>query len=123
MKILLIIILDNGHDNLTLYLSMTFRVQTQGPEDHVKNRVKALMSHLQQFSKWVVMFYLHFVLFDHMYYRDRSVSKMCTGRRQCKTVLILGLRVLVHPKQSRTFPLHHITIKLAKWTKYEIRSL
>ena len=38
--------------------------------------------------------------------KDGSVSKICTsGGRQCKTVPILGLRVLVQPKQTWTFPL------------------
>ena len=46
---------------------------------------------------------------------------MCTsGGRQCKTVPIPGLRVLVHPNQTWTFPLNDIAIKVAKCIKYEI---
>ena len=45
---------------------------------------------------------------------------MCTsGGRQCKTVPILGLRVLVHPNQTWTFPLNDIAIKVPKWPKYD----
>ena len=52
--------------------------------------------------------------------RDGSVSKMCTsGGRQCKTVPIPELRVLVHPNQTWIFPLNDIAIKVPKWTKYE----
>ena len=40
---------------------------------------------------------------------------MCTfGGRQCQTVLILGLRILVHPNQTLAFPLNDIAIKVAK---------
>ena len=52
--------------------------------------------------------------------RDGSVPKMCTsGGRQCKTVPIPELRVLVHPNQTWTFPLNDIAIKFPKWPKYE----
>ena len=55
-------------------------------------------------------------------YRDELVSKMCTsGGRQCKTVPIPGLRILVHPNQTWTFwmfPLKDIAIKVPKWAKY-----
>ena len=52
--------------------------------------------------------------------RDGSVSKMCTsGGRQCKTVPIPELHVLVHPNQTWIFPLNDIAIKVPKWTKYE----
>ena len=55
-----------------------------------------------------------------IFIRDGSVSKMCTsGGRQCKTVPILELRVLVHPNQTWIFPLNNIAIKVPKWTKYE----
>ena len=47
---------------------------------------------------------------------------MCTsGGRQCKAIPILGLHVLVHPKQTWTFPLHDIAIKVAKGAKHEIK--
>ena len=50
-----------------------------------------------------------------VFIRDGSVPKMCTsGGRQCKTVPIPGLRVLVHPNQTWLFPLNDITIKVAK---------
>ena len=42
-----------------------------------------------------------------------------------KTVPIPGLRVLVPPpppNQTWTFPLHNITIKVARCTKYEIKA-
>ena len=52
--------------------------------------------------------------------RDGSVSKICTsGGRQCKTVPIPGLRILVHPNQTWTFPLNDIAIKVLKRPKYE----
>ena len=55
--------------------------------------------------------------------RDGSVWKICTlGGRHCKTVLIPGIHVLVHPKQTWTVPLHKITIKVATWTKYEMQA-
>ena len=55
--------------------------------------------------------------------RDGSVPNMCTsGGCQCKTILIQGLCVLGHHKQTWTFPLRDITIKLAKCTKYEIKA-
>ena len=42
---------------------------------------------------------------------------MCTsGGHQCKTVPIPGLYILVHTKQTWTFPLNDITIKVAKCT-------
>ena len=54
---------------------------------------------------------------------DGSVSKMCTlGGRQCKTVQIPVLHVLVNPTQTWTFPLHDIEIKVAKCTEYEIKA-
>ena len=57
---------------------------------------------------------------NKIFSRDGSVSKMCTsGGRQCKTVPIPGLRVLVHPNQTWTFPLNDIAIKVPKWPKYE----
>ena len=52
--------------------------------------------------------------------RDESVQNMCTsGGRQCKTVPIQELHVLLHPKQTWTFPLNEIAIKVPKCTKYE----
>ena len=49
-----------------------------------------------------------------------SVSKMCiSGGSQCKTLPILGLRILVHPYQTWMFPLNNIAIKVPKCTKYE----
>ena len=57
------------------------------------------------------------------YTRDGLVSKMCTsGCRQCKTVLIPGLRVLVHPNQTWMFPLYKIAIKVPKYTKYDVKA-
>ena len=41
-------------------------------------------------------------------------------REVATTVPIPRFRVLVHPKQTWTFPLHHISIKVPKCTKYEI---
>ena len=37
------------------------------------------------------------------------------------TKKIPGFRILVHPKQTWTFPLHDITIKVTKCMKYEIK--
>ena len=40
----------------------------------------------------------------HVYIRNGLVWKICTsGGRQCKTVPIPGLRVLVYPNQTWTF--------------------
>ena len=55
--------------------------------------------------------------------RDGSVPKMCTsGGRQCKTVPIPGLYILVNPNQTWTFPLNKIAIKVPKYTKYEVKA-
>ena len=55
--------------------------------------------------------------------RDGSVWKMFTsGGRQCKTVPIPGLCALVHWKQTWTFHFHNIVMKVAKFTKYEMKA-
>ena len=51
---------------------------------------------------------------------DGSVSKMCISvGRQCKTVPIPGLRILVNPNQTWTFALTDIAIKVPKCKKYD----
>ena len=53
--------------------------------------------------------------------RDGSVPKLCTLRGcQWKTVLSPGLCVLVHLKQTWMFPVNDITIKVPKYTIFEI---
>ena len=60
---------------------------------------------------------------DHSSYRFTMCIVICALRgRQCKTVPIPEFRVLVHPKQTWTFPLHNITIKVIKCEKYEIKA-
>ena len=44
-------------------------------------------------------------------------ENMYLGYCRWKTVLILGLRVLVHQNQTWTFPINDITIKVSKYTR------
>ena len=56
--------------------------------------------------------------------REGSVPRMCTsGGRQCESIRIAGLEILVHPNQTWMFSFYDITIKMAKCTKYEIDSI
>ena len=95
-----------------------------------KEKIKLLkLNFFQQHISMSTTFYLIFSktleqicinYFQVINIRDGSVSKMCTsGGRQCKTVPIPELRVLVHPNQTWIFPLNNIAIKVPKWTKYE----
>ena len=62
----------------------------------------------------VVQWELHFETLVNVYLtvgnascRDGSVSKICTsGGRQCKTVPIAGVSILVHPSQTWMFVLN-----------------